>query len=87
LSRDRAIGGLLLAGGIIGIIIYGYVLYLYPLILLQITAFIAVAAVLAILAWIGYTMATTPGVEPMTAEPTVAPTPPAASIKPEEKKE
>ena len=52
-------GLLVLIGSIIGIIIYGWLLFSFATIVLQITAFVAIAAVLGILAWIGYTMATT----------------------------
>jgi len=40
-------------------------LYGYSIIALRITAFIAVAGILAILAWIGYTLATTPPPKPI----------------------
>ncbi len=51
----------LLAIGVIGILIYGWLVFFYnPIFILQLTAFIAVAAIFAILIWIGYTMATTP---------------------------
>ena len=61
------IGGILLVGGIIGIIIYGWLVFLtqWWQIVLQITGFVAVAAVLGILAWIGYTLATTPPPKPI----------------------
>jgi len=49
--------------------LYGVLVYYWPLLLLQITAFVAVAAILAILGWIGYTMATTPPPEPITDVP------------------
>ncbi|RLE56407.1 MAG: transcriptional regulator [Candidatus Methanomethylicota archaeon] len=65
MNKDQAVGALLLVGGIIGIIIYGWLLITYPLIMLQLTAFIAVAAVGLIIAWIGYTLATTPPPKPM----------------------
>ncbi len=58
--RGQLIGGLIMVANIVGIGVYTWLLYAYALIILQITAFIAVAAVLDILAWIGYTMATTP---------------------------
>ncbi len=47
--------------------IYGWVIFFTPwsLLVIQISAFLAVAAVLAILAWIGYTLATTPPPEPI----------------------
>ena len=51
----------------IGIIIYGWILFFteWTLLLLQITGFVAVVAVLGILAWIGYTLATTPPPKPI----------------------
>lgn len=53
-------------GSIAGITLYGYLLTTpYSFLLLQLTAFIAVAGVLAILAWIGYTLATTPPPKPI----------------------
>ena len=66
MNRDHVLGIGLLAGSVVGIIIYGFFIYMFPLIVLQITAFIAIAAVLTILAWIGYTMATIP--PPLTIE-------------------
>jgi predicted DNA-binding transcriptional regulator len=46
-----------------------WLLYAYSIVVLQITAFIAVAGVLVILAWIGWTMATTPPPAPLEPEP------------------
>jgi predicted DNA-binding transcriptional regulator len=43
-----------------------------PMIVLQITAFVAVGAVLVVAAWIGWTMATTPPPAPLEAEPTAS---------------
>jgi hypothetical protein len=40
------------------------------MIVLQITAFVAVGAVLAVAAWIGWTMTTTPPPAPLEVEPT-----------------
>lgn len=55
-----------MAGSIAGIAIYGWLLTTpYSFLLLQITAFVAVAGVLGILAWIGYTLATTPPPKPI----------------------
>jgi len=67
LSRDQVIGALILAASVIGIIIYGWILFFteWTLLLLQITGFVAVVAVLGILAWIGYTLATTPPPKPI----------------------
>ena len=70
LSKDQAIGAAILLGSIAGIIVYGWLLYSYAIIILQLTAFVAVAAILVILAWIGWTMATTPPLEPIEPEPT-----------------
>jgi predicted DNA-binding transcriptional regulator len=62
---DRVIGGLLIGGSLIGIALYGLMIYYFPVIILQITAFVGIALILLILAWIGYTMATTPAPEPI----------------------
>jgi len=73
MANDRAIGGGILVGSVIGIVIYGLLIYYWPLVVLEITAFVAVLVLLAILAWIGYTMATTPPPEPITDIPEMAP--------------
>ena len=73
MANDRAIGGGILIGSILGIIVYGLLIYWWPLQVLEITAFVAVLVLLAILAWIGYTMATTPPPEPITDIPEMAP--------------
>ena len=66
MSRDQLIGALLMAASIAGILIYGYLLITpFSYIVLQLTAFVAVAGVLGILAWIGYTLATTPPPKPI----------------------
>ena len=67
MSRDQVIGALILIGSIIGIILYGWLVFFSPWILLvmELTGFIAVAGVLGILAWIGYTLATTPPPKPI----------------------
>jgi len=61
------IGALILVASVIGIIVYGWILFFteWTILLLQITGFVAVAAVLGILAWIGYTLATTPPPKPV----------------------
>jgi predicted DNA-binding transcriptional regulator len=66
LANDRALGGAILGGSIIGIIIYAVLLFYYSIIILEITAFLGVVVLLGILAWIGWTMATTPPPEPIT---------------------
>jgi predicted DNA-binding transcriptional regulator len=68
LNKDQAIGGLIMIASIVGIIVYGWLLFFVPqlsLLTLQISVFIAVVAILGILAWIGYTMATTPPPAPI----------------------
>ena len=67
MSKDQALGVLLLIGCIVGILVYGWLVFLteWSLIVLELTGFVAVAAVLAILAWIGYTLATTPPPKPI----------------------
>ncbi len=49
------------------IVVYGWLVFLteYALLVLQLTGFIAVAGVFGILAWIGYTLATTPPPKPI----------------------
>ena len=69
MNKDQGIGAVLLVAGIVGIVIYAWLLYAYAIAVLQITAFIAVAAVLVIMAWIGWTMATTPPPAPLEPEP------------------
>jgi len=89
MANDRAIGGGILIGSVLGIIVYGLLIYWWPLLVLEITAFVAVLILLAILAWIGYTMATTPPPEPITDIPEIAPEKPAAGTDapPDTKKE
>ena len=69
MASDRSTGGLLLIIGLAGILIYGYLLFFVDAgmttLILQLTAFLGVAIILAIIAWIGYTMATTPPPEPL----------------------
>jgi predicted DNA-binding transcriptional regulator len=91
MANDRALGGAILAGSIVGIIVYGVLLYMWPTLILEITAFLAVVVLLGILAWIGWTMATTPPPEPMPemtgtagqpSAPAGAPAPGSADKKP-----
>ena len=85
MANDRALGGAILLGSIAGIIVYGILLYMWPTLILEITAFLAVVVLLGILAWIGWTMATTPPPEPMpemagtTGQPSAPAGAPAAS--------
>lgn len=88
MANDRAVGAALVAGAVIGIIIYGFLMFYngnIALLVLKITAFVAVVAILAILGWIGYVMATTPPPMPLEPEPaqsgTSAPAPQASTDK------
>jgi len=67
MSKDQTIGALILVGSVAGIIIYAWLLFLttFDLALLKLTGLIAVGGVLGILAWIGYTLATTPPPAPI----------------------
>lgn len=67
MSRDTLIGTLILVLSIIGIVAYNWLLFFteWSLIVLKLTAFIAVTGLLAIFAWIGYTLATTPPPKPI----------------------
>ncbi len=67
MHRDKAIGIGLMAVGVIGILLYGWLVFFSPwqTFVLQLTAFVAVAAVLGILAWVGYALATTPPPKPI----------------------
>ena len=69
MANDRAIGGGILAGSVVGIVVYAILLFFWEAIVLAVTAFVGVALLLGILAWIGYTMATTPPPEPITDFP------------------
>ncbi len=74
-SRDKLVGGTLLAVSVIVIIIYGWLVFAPPswivggdkvdIFVLKLTGFIAVAGVFGILGWIGYTLATTPPPKPI----------------------
>lgn len=67
MNTDQGLGGLLLIISFIGIVLYGWLIFLseWADIVLKLTGFIAVAGVLIIVAWIGYTLATTPPPQPL----------------------
>ena len=67
MHRDKVVGLALMAIGVAGILIYGWLVFLSPwqFLILQLTAFIAVVAVLGILAWVVYALATTPPPKPI----------------------
>ena len=53
MNKDQAIGGIILSVSAVGIGVYAWLLYAYSIAVFQVTAFIAVAGVLVIAAWIG----------------------------------
>ena len=63
--NDKVMGYVIVLGSLFGIACYFYLLFVsqWALPVLQVSAFMAVAAVLTIIAWIGYTLATTPPME------------------------
>jgi predicted DNA-binding transcriptional regulator len=67
MNKDQVLGIVILLGCIFGDALYLYLLFLSPwaVLVLNITMFVAVTAVLLILAWIGYTLATTPPPAPI----------------------
>ncbi|MEM1598594.1 MAG: transcriptional regulator [Pyrobaculum sp.] len=67
MHRDKAVGVGLMAVGVVGILLYGWLVFFSPwsALVVQLTAFVAVAAVLGILAWVGYALATTPPPKPI----------------------
>ncbi len=95
MASDKSTGSLLLIIGLAGILLYAWLLFFYSAgmttLILQLTAFLGVAVILAIIAWIGYTMATTPPPEPLdvgevpeeiNSPETSAPDEPEAKIEP-----
>lgn len=64
---DRVLGVGILLGSLLGVACYFWLVFLSPwsMLVVQLSAFLAVAAVLVIVAWIGYTLATTPPPEPL----------------------
>ena len=64
---DKVLGYIIFIGSLVGIGLYFYLVFMSPWVLLvvQVSAFLAVAAILAIIAWIGYTLATTPPPMPL----------------------
>ncbi len=72
MERDKVIGIIMVIAGITISLFYAVALFMPNLIfegidviLVKITVFIAVVAVMGILAWIGYTLATTPPPKPI----------------------
>ncbi len=70
MSKDQVVGAGLVAVSIAVIVVYVWLVFFPPwagidLIVLKLTGAIAVAGVFGILAWIGYTLATTPPPKPI----------------------
>jgi len=80
MNKDQTIGAVILLVSVVGIAVYAWLLYAYSIVVLQVTAFIAVAGILVILAWIGWTMATTPPPAPLEGE-TLSPEAPTSTTK------
>jgi predicted DNA-binding transcriptional regulator len=66
---DRVTGYLILIGSIVGIGVYFWLVFLAPQawawLTIQASAMVAVGGILLIVAWIGYTLATTPPPVPL----------------------
>jgi len=66
MDKDQILGVIIFIGSIVGIIVYfALIFFINPMLTLQVSAFLAVAAFLVIMAWIGYTLATTPPPKPI----------------------
>ncbi len=67
MADDRVLGGAILIGSLVGIVIYFWLLFMSPWswLTIQVSAFLAVGMCLLIMAWIGYTLATTPPPMPL----------------------
>jgi predicted DNA-binding transcriptional regulator len=67
MANDRFLGGAILLVSIAGVVIYFWLLFMssWAWLTIQVSAFLAVAMMLLIIAWIGYTLATTPPPMPL----------------------
>jgi predicted DNA-binding transcriptional regulator len=70
MNKDQFIGAALMTASLIVIIAYVWLVFFPPLtgadiFMLKLTGTVAVAGVFGILAWIGYTLATTPPPKPI----------------------
>ncbi len=67
MDKDQGLGWLILVFSVLGIVLYYYLVFMsaWSLLTIQISAFLAVAMMLLIFAWIGYTLATTPPPVPL----------------------
>ena len=61
-NDDRVLGGALLVGGLVGIVLYCWLLFISPWawLTVRVSAFLAGGLCLLIISWIGYTLTTTP---------------------------
>jgi len=62
MASDRLLGAGLMIISAIVILIYGWLLFFtkYSVLVLKVTAFVAVLVLLSLIGWVGYTIATTP---------------------------
>lgn len=69
MADDRTLGGIILLGSLAGIVLYFWLLFMttheVALLTIKVSALLAVGMVLLIMAWIGYTLATTPPPMPL----------------------
>ena len=67
MSKDQGLGALLMGTGLVGIFLYGWLVFfsVWSLIVLEVTGFVVVSGVLGVIGWIGYTLATTPSPTPL----------------------
>lgn len=67
MADDRVLGGAILVGSLAGVVIYYWLLFISPWawLTIQMSALLAVGMCLLIMAWIGYTLATTPPPMPL----------------------
>ncbi|MEM0453239.1 MAG: hypothetical protein QXO98_01070 [Sulfolobales archaeon] len=67
MSRDQVLGFGMMVISVIVILVYAWLVFLTDLaiMILKLTGFVAISGVFGILAWIGYTLATTPPPKPI----------------------
>lgn len=61
MNEEQIIGLLILSGCVFAALFYGWLLYNWPIPVLQITVYIILLIVLAIIGWIGWAMLTASG--------------------------
>ena len=70
MSRDQVIGAVLMVVSVVVIVAYIWLTFLPPwpnvdIVVLKLTGTVAIGGVFGVLAWIGYTLATTPPPKPI----------------------